>query len=381
MPNPTSSVKPSNRFSHPVKKTPQQQRDELQDARLDALEKNQQRQDKKTQAIMSLMALQSEVRRRTLSWQTAAKYIGSAYVMAYEKHKEILGKKNAQDALNIQIIFSILTVASAGSLAWIGLSDRFKAFGQVLTDSIEDAAQAGIGEIFSAIGPLATPMLYSAAAPIGPAGIEPQIYQNRIEATISSRMRNIEEQFKKIIDTLKDVKLEQWDKYDVKKQMERHQVWLQQAAQFSGVEDLPIGPDGETPHLKWMAEELERGIWSKYILSQYFYRDFGLFETKPDYEFPGWEVYDRLVELGVVPSRKELSRYSIDRLHPAIEEESTATKFSVKWAKKFEPMPFEKMRRLQEVKNAALKYVPPPILKFFGSQQREIFKIPKLPGR
>lgn len=367
MPNRLDTVRKfPNKPSLPVKKTPQQVRDEMQDARLAALEKNQERQDKKTQAIMSLMALQSAVRSRTLSWQIAAKYIGSAYVMAYEKHKEVVGKQNAKDALNMQIIFSVLTVASAGSLAWVGLDQQFGKFGQVLADSVEDAAQAGIGEVFSAIGPLATPMIYSYAAPIGPVGIEPQIYQNKIEAVLSSKIKTIEEYFKKIIEELRSTKLDQWDNYNSKRQIERHEAWLKEAEKFSGVEDLPIGPDGETPHVRWMADELERGIWAKYILSRYFYIDFGIFETNPDYEFVGWEVYDRLVELNVAPKvdhgffKSDLPKKTID-----------ATIYLVKWAKKFEPMPFEKMRRMQEIKDATLKYVPRPLMKFFGNRREK----------
>ncbi len=369
MPNPTNAVNHPNKPSPPSRKTPQQMRDDMQDARLAILEKNQERQNKRTNAVMALMSLQSFVRARSINWQIAAKHIGSAYVIAYNKHKEILGKKSAKDALNIQIVFSILTVVSAGSLAWVGLSDRFTNFSKVLADSVEDAAQAGIGEVLSAVGPIS----YAAHFPPigGPVGVEPQIYQNNLEIKVLSATRSVEEDFKKIIDDLKETQIEKWDIYDEKKQKKEHDKWIKTAAQFGGAEDLPIGPDGQ-PDVQMMANELERAIWAKYVLSQYYYRDFGIFKTDSEYEYVGDEVYDRLAELGVTKKRNEVENdlwNSKSLPERAKKDQDIYINFLVKWARNFEPKPFATMRREQEKFNAGMKEIARPILRYFGTQR------------
>ena len=48
-----------------------------------------------------------------------------------------------------------------------------------------------------------------------------------------------------------------------------------------------------------MAEELERGIWAKYVLEQHSYRDFGIFETADTPDWIGLYVFRRLRDLKV----------------------------------------------------------------------------------
>lgn len=358
MPNPMNTASYPNKPSPVARKTPQQMRDEAQDAQIAALMKNQERLDKKIHASMTVSALKSTVNVRTLSWQTAAKYIGSAYVTAYEKHKETVGKQNTQDALEMQIAFSILTVATAGSLAWVGLADKLQSFSQFLSDTVEDTAQAGVGEVFSAVAPMVTPMWYNGYAPQDPAGMTPLLYQNMIEGKIASAICNIEMDFKTIIENLRDVKMENWDYFDAGEQRRLHDEWEKKANEFAGTEDLPIGPDGKTPDVQSMADELERGMWAKYTLSQRYYRDFGIFKTDAKYDFVGWTIYDRLVELGIARKVYVHSNENAEAL----------TSLLVKWAKGFKPKPFSEMRRIQEHKKHVIKKYFPPMTRYSGKQ-------------
>lgn len=358
MSHPNNVAKYPNKPSKPSV-TPSQQIQEMRDAVI-ALQKSDERQNKRISALMTLSALKFSVDERISSWLEAAKYIGSAYVMAYNNHKDILAKQAANDPLNIQIIFSVLTVVTAGSLSWVGLSAKLGSLGfsQLGKDIVEDAAQAGVGEVFSAVGPLVfTPS-------IGPVGIEPQIFQNDLEVNILSMQTEINRIFAAIIRNLQEAPPEKWDYYDAKEQVAQHDAWRKKAAQFSGKEDLPIGLDGK-PNKKMMADELERGIWAKYILSERYYRDFGVFgKTSPKYEFVGVNVCKRLAELGAlelthnamnIPESEEYigGRAGIDSL--------------ARWANGYQPTPFVEMRRKQEKLGAAIKYFAPPALRYFGN--------------
>lgn len=359
MSNSINGVKYTNNPSQPSKKT----RDQTQDDRLAALEKSRERESKRTNAYMALGSLKLSVDMRTKSWQEAAKHIGSAYVMAYSKHKEVLGKEAAEKALGIQMVFSILTVVTAGSLAWVGLSARLAGMGlsELVRESIEDAAQAGVGEVFSAVAPLVF------APSMGPVGIDPQIFQNNLETNILSMMREIDKVFKDIIDILRGAKLEKWDHYDENIQAARHYAWQKKAAGFSGVEDLPIDLNGN-PSMQMMADELERGIWAKYILSERYYRDFGIFKTAPEYEFVGINVCKRLAELGVL-------KLTYNAMNVPESEEYILNPKSIAalagWAKGYQPTTFAEMRKKQEKIGAAIKHVARPALKYFGNLRRK----------
>lgn len=352
MSHPNNAAKYPNKPSKPSV-TSSQQMQEMRDAVI-ALQKNDERQNKRINALMALNSLKLSVDIRTSSWLEAAKHIGSAYVVAYNKHKEVLGKEAAERALGIQWVFSILTVVTAGSLSWIGLSGI--GLSKLVMESIEDAAQAGVGEVFSALAPL-----YFAPS-IGPVGIEPQIFQNNLEANILSMIREIDTVFLKTTNLLQKAKLEQWDHYDEKKQAAWHDAWRKKAAEFSGVEDLPIGSDGKT-NVQMMADELERGIWAKYILSERYYRDFGIFKTASEYEYVGRKVCDRLVELGML-TRDEWIKIT---LAPSGVNQQSAVNAMAERAKGFQPTPFVEMRRKQEKLGAAIKQIARPALKYFGN--------------
>src|SRR4051812_42385272 len=110
-----------------------------------------------SRATLLLGKFQDQVMARAESWQIAARNIGSAYATAAKRHTDALAKQDKIDALKIQFMFSVLTVASAGGLSWIssGLALGQKFPERVkLIEALEDAAQAGTGEVFSAMGPL-----------------------------------------------------------------------------------------------------------------------------------------------------------------------------------------------------------------------------------
>jgi hypothetical protein len=232
---------------------------------------------------------------------------------------------------------------------------------ELVRESIEDAAQAGVGEVFSAVAPLVF------APKMDSVGIDPQIFQNNLEANILSMMREIDSVFIKIIDILLRAKPEQWDHYDENIQAARHYAWQKKAAGISGVEDLPIGSDGN-PNVQMMADELERGLWAKYILSERYYRDFGIFKTAPEYEFVGMNVCKRLGELGVL-------KLTHNALNVPESEEYLLNQKSVValagWAKGYQPTTFAEMRKTQEKLGAAIKHIARPALKYFGNLRRK----------
>ena len=115
-----------------------------------------------------------------------------------------------------------------------------------------------------------------------------------------------------------------------------------------------------------MADELERAIWAKHVLSLYTYRDFGIFRTDSSYDFVGVHPYKRLAELGVTKlthaakTLPESDEYMVGK---------KSIEALAKWAKGFELTPFVAMRKLQEAADISKKYFPRPPLKFSGNRR------------
>ncbi len=83
------------------------------------LQRDQARQDNRARWMLRLGQFQDNVLARAESWQTAARNIGSAYKTAALNHHATLDKQSSSDALNNQILFSILTVATVGAISWV----------------------------------------------------------------------------------------------------------------------------------------------------------------------------------------------------------------------------------------------------------------------
>ena len=80
-------------------------------------------------ATLRLGQFQDEVMARAESWQGAARDIGSAYATAAKRHTDALAKQDKIEALKTQLMFSVLTVATADALSWVNsglaLGDKY----------------------------------------------------------------------------------------------------------------------------------------------------------------------------------------------------------------------------------------------------------------
>jgi hypothetical protein len=287
------------------------------------LEQNLKRQDNRTRAILKLSSFQDTVLASAEDWQKAARLIGSAYATAAARHKDIVDKQAKSDALDTQILFSVLTVAASGALSWVSgrlqqkaeqaaqdalkklkvqfnreldlkarvriqhKMDRIHALPtqKLLMEAVEDSAQAGVGEILSANGPLIFPPT------IAPVSQEPQVFQDDLENRVGDVKKKVFQAFATIKGQWAAAPLDSWDTYDEVKQLKEHQSWQKAADELAGADDLP--------DWDWMAKELERGIWAKYVLEQHSYRDFGLFQTADTPDWVGLIVFRELRYLKV----------------------------------------------------------------------------------
>jgi hypothetical protein len=180
------------------------------------------------------------------------------------------------------------------------------------------------GEVFSANGPLLFPP--SADSTVSQ---DPQVFQDELENKVDSLVQEALQAFIKIRKTYLDAPIEAWDAYDTRTEEAVHREWLKKADELAGKDDLP--------KVDWMARELERGRWAKYVLDNHSYRDFGIFQTADTPDEVGNAVRDRLKALGIAdaewlkppPGRggdPETIRKSIKRLW--------------NWATKYQPRSF-----------------------------------------
>jgi hypothetical protein len=78
-----------------------------------------------------------------------------------------------------------------------------------------------------------------------------------------------------------------------------------------------LAGENDLPSEDWMARELERGRWAKYVLDNHSYRDFGIFQTADTPDDVGSTVLNRLKDLGVTaavyPTRHVYGRGDMER--------------------------------------------------------------------
>ena len=166
-------------------------------------------------ATLRLGQFQDQVMARAESWQIAARNIGSAYATA-ARHTDALAKQDKIEALKTQLLFSVLTVATSGTLSWVssGLPlgekypERLK-----LIEAVEDAAQASAGEVFSAMGPLIKTSQGESVS------IDPLMFQNERENAVSeAKIKVLQLQPDQALGWAASP-LENWDNYTEAKQV------------------------------------------------------------------------------------------------------------------------------------------------------------------
>lgn len=327
----------------PTKKTPQQQHqerlDKAQDDRLAELELNSDRQDKRTRAVLRLSQFQNEFGARCASWLTAVQDIGSAYRTAYDTHKDWVSRQSNADALEIQIVFSVLTVMTAGGLSW--LSRAAQAGENVvlatMARGVESAAQAAADKIYGTAGPVIYPANLS-----GGVNPHPQIFQNELEKKIYDVQQIAFKGFGQILQTWHAAPLHYWDDYRESHQLAVHNEWKNKADQLVGAEHLPSVPA--------MADELEIGLWAKYILEQHSHLEMpgvGWRLTDESYDYVGDVIYERLAQLHIttaaglpkqIPQKVAKNQWEIGQALA-----NAMTKLP-KWAKEHKPRDFKSIK-------------------------------------
>ena len=331
-------------FPNPkTRKTPQQEFqeriDRAQEDRLAELELNADRQDKRARATLRLGQFQTEFGARVGNWLTAAKDIGSAYRIAFEKHKEVVNRQASSDALDIQIVFSVLTVLTAGGLSWVG---RIAQASQnpllkTMAQGVESAAQAAADKVYGTAGPLVFP-----ASLDGGVNTDPQVFQNELEKKILAVEQVALKGFGVIYNTWHNAALSSWDGYREADQLAIHGRWKDQADRLIGGDQLPKVQD--------IADELETGLWAKYILEEHSHLELpgvGWKITDEAHDYVGDVIYERLVQLNVtaaaglpnrIPRKSARTHWEVGQ---AIGDAITKL---VKWAKQYQPRDLVAMR-------------------------------------
>jgi hypothetical protein len=269
---------------------------------------NEERQEKRNKAIINLDIFQTDLMSRASDWMIGARQVGKAYKTADNFYRDTLEKKKASDALEIQIFFSILTVATSGALGWMSVAASKAVKGMKLEDAMSDARDASLqafsGELFSANGPLIFPPTTDSTV-----SQDPQNFQSDLENKVDRLRGKALLDFNTIRMKYRDFSLSTWDKYDTKTDEAARSDWQKMAKELAGENDLPSEA--------WMARELERGRWAKYVLDNHSYRDFGIFQTADTPDDVGSTVLNRLKDLGVTaavyPTQHVYSRGDMER--------------------------------------------------------------------
>jgi hypothetical protein len=199
--------------------------------------RNQQR------ATLLLDQFKEEVQIRVTGWEIAILNLGSAYARAAKNHSEAVEKKKKADAIKSQVMFSLLTVASAGGLAWISgaalAAKGAAAEASLLTNTLEDVVQNSAAEAFSANGPGLDQRIPTADQTA--VSDDPLVFQNQRMGRLKAAQLQAHTQFKTFT-------------ADLLKRPDA--AWLAKADLLSGGAKLPT--------VDVMADELERAFWARW---------------------------------------------------------------------------------------------------------------------
>jgi hypothetical protein len=252
---------------------------------------------KQNKALATFGLINVDVDKKATSLGNAATRIGTAYSKAAGNHKTALAKMTEIQAMETQLMFSILTVVTSGALSWttalvrlqgaaqaagrmegivalealraqvprdyqgamVALAQRMKdqlsrqvSARELFTTVLEDTSAAGVGEIFGSMGPY-----YGAPAPSVPASQEPDQFQNSLVLQIGRVKDKALSFLHDMITKIKDLPEPEWDKYDDREFTSAYQDWTKEAGGLADEHDLP---DDQT-----MVDDLERLIWALWI--------------------------------------------------------------------------------------------------------------------
>ncbi len=281
-------------------------------------------------ADLRLSAFQDKVLARCHSWEIAARNIGSAYAGAAKCYNEAMAKQDAIDALETQAIFSVLTVATSGAFSWVSsglaLAEEYPER-RAIVGAMEGAAEAGIGEGFSALGPIVFSQTNQSVS------INPQKFQNDRENAVSEAIIKVYDRFAAIKLEWAKWPLQWWNGYDEKAQGAEFDTWLRQMDTMAGKDDLPSNQE--------MTDELERGIWAKWMPSlkkgRWYTTAKDDMKFKEEYEGVGSAIEARLKALGIL----DMADVTIHWYQRA----KTEDRKLIDWAQNYKVKDFQSMKR------------------------------------
>jgi hypothetical protein len=256
------------------------------------------REDKKIDALAVFNSINLDVEKKTTSLRLAATAIGTAYSVAARRHKDALAAMRDIQAMDTQLMFSVLTVLTSGALSWatalvrlqgevqavgrmegiaaiealraqvprdyqsamVALTQRLKdqlsrnvSVRELLTTVLEDTAAAGIGELFGSMGPY-----FDAPPATVPASQDPQEFQNGLEKQVDALKLKALDFLGRMITKIKNTHGAAWDKYDDSEFQTAYQDWKKEVNGLADQKDLPADPNR-------MADDLERTIWAVWV--------------------------------------------------------------------------------------------------------------------
>jgi hypothetical protein len=231
------------------------------------------RGDHEGKAHFRLMAIDCILTALGFELDKAAKRVGNAYLSAYQSYTGAIAKAKQIQAMQTQLFFSILTVASSGLLSWIsGLCEASaaaestiqmatapsvaiaqKASLQELTRTVlKDTMAAGLGEVFSACGPVFYPPVSNDPVPRDPLG-----FQNDVGIRVDDLMKTADNYLANLDTALAALPPEAWDHYNDNAFQSALNQWLSAVKRFGGTAYLPSDDQ--------MARDLARGLWAAWM--------------------------------------------------------------------------------------------------------------------
>jgi hypothetical protein len=306
------------------------------------------RDKKLNKALNNLGIIQTSLEQHATAWRKAARKVGGAYKTADNHYRETLKQKEASDARQIQIWWSILTIGLTGALGWIGAaaiaSAESKAANELRTlhgfnwtepkkldtiflDVRDVTLQAVAGEA-SSVGPYLTPPTAEELC-----SRDPQNFQNDLEDKIDDLLGDVLQDLNAIRNSYNnDMPSSAWDTYDPRTDEAALRKWQKKASEFAGDHDLPDEA--------WMARELERGRWAQYVLDH----------QNDDVGDDVRGALQRLkVSAGSPPLKTEKHFSQGDQIALDVEDKEAGKRQLLNWAKNFKVRDFLQQKRLKEI--------------------------------
>ena len=252
--------------------------------------------EKKMNACWRLLTrIMGSLGTKKTAWDIAYRTVGSAYGVAYRRHKKAVEDAAKEQALKEAIAFGILTTISVGALGWLGEAMEAGKLGKFLqthmAGGIEDAIQDFVAEGIDVIQMRVTPT----GAIVS---IDPSFFRDELLTANDDQWLKVQEYFSGLRYYLEKRYMEMPEtlvRIDLKYVEEAINFWLQDNRLIQEPRKHSVG---------LLADELERGIWAKWAPSL-------LIPTRPAWSYgglpvggsyylkPGRPVEDRLNELGI----------------------------------------------------------------------------------